>query len=200
LSAGRLIALGGAAALAGILAAGTASAGGQQQPLSASSEALVRGGAPMPDFHLNFLLDEPGHLSLGPASDSQDLEIALSSPKTGVFHFLFSPRPQFGYGYDPLTGGTRGFAGLTWNLFDTHSLFGSFGLAGSYDPGLAGPLNDPTRHSFGPPLMLHSALELGYRLGEQHNVSLRLDEGRSPELRLNSETSDNVSLRYGLKF
>ena len=52
----------------------------------------------------------------------------------------------------------------------------------------------------GPPLMLHGALEFGYHLGEQHSLSLRLDEGRAPEFRLNGETSDNLRLRYGLKF
>ncbi len=189
----------GAAALIGF-SASPAKAADQTQTLAIGNGALVRGGAPMPEYHLNFLLDDPGRAGLEQPGASQDLDIALSTPNTGVFHFLFSPRPQFGFGYDRLTGVNRGYAGLTWNLFDSNSVFGSIGLAGSYDPGTIGIGADPFGHSFGTPLMLHGAIELGYRLGEQHSLSLRLDEGRPPEFRLNSETSDNVRLKYGLKF
>lgn len=190
---------GGALALAALVIAAPASAAEQVQPLAVNGGALVRGGAPLPEFHLNFMLDDPGHQARAPLDGADDLEIALTSPNTGVFHFLFSPRPQLGFGYDRLTGGNRGYAGLTWSLFDSNSLFGSVGLAGSFDPGSSAP-NDAPRRLVGPPLMLHGAIELGYRLGEQHSLSLRLDEGRAPELRLNSETTDNLRLRYGLKF
>jgi hypothetical protein len=192
-----LLILGSALALG--FAGGPSFAADQQQPLTVNGETLVRGGAPLPEFHLNFSLDEPGHAAANPAGGSDDLDIALTSPKNGVFHFLFSPRAQFGYGYDRLTGGDRGFAGLTWSLFDNDGLFGSVGLAGSYDPNSGSPF-DPQRRSFDQPLMLRGAIEFGYRLGEQHSLSLRLDESRTPEMRLNGETSDNLRLRYGLKF
>lgn len=197
MSGKALLVLGGALALA--IGAGPASAADQQQRLTVNGETLVRGGAPLPEFHLNFMLEDPGHDALTSPTGSNDLEIALSSPQNGVFHFLFSPRPQFGYGYDRLTGGTRGFAGLTWSLFDDDGLFGSVGLAGSYDPGSSAPY-DPQRRAFDQPLMLRGAIEFGYRIGSQHSLSLRLDESRAPEFRLNSETSDNLRLRYGLKF
>ncbi len=95
--------------------------------------------------------------------------------------------------------GNRGYAGLTWNLFDSGSVFGNVGLAGSYDPGTGAP-SDPFHRPLGPPLKVHGALELGYHIGTQHSLSLSLDQGRSPELRLNAETTDNLRLRYGLKF
>lgn len=168
-------------------------------PIAGSTSALVRGGAPLPEFHLNFLGNVAGSQALAPIGADDNLEIALTSPNQGVLHFLFSPRPQFGFGYDRLTATNRGYAGLTWNLFDSDHLFGSIGLAGSYDAG-DGPY-DPLRRDFGPSLLLHGALEFGYQLGEQHSLSLRLDEGRAPELRLNTpESSDNLQLRYGLKF
>jgi len=189
----------GALALALLGVGGPGFAAEQTQPLAVTGGALVRGGAPMPEFHLNFLLDDPGRQALKPPGGSDDLEIALTSPNTGVFHFLFSPRPQFGFGHDRATGANRGYAGVTWNLFDSESVFGNFGLAGTYDPGSGAP-NDVLRRPLGAPLMLHGALELGYHLSDQHSLSLRLDEGRSPELRLNAESSDNLRLRYGLKF
>lgn len=187
-----------ALALAAVLAAGPALAGGQTQQLTINGGPLAP-SASAPEFHLDFLLEDPARQALKPAGGSDNLEIALSSPNSGIFHFLFSPRPQFGVGFDQATGANRGYAGFTWNLFDSRTVFGNLGLAGSYDPGPTAP-NDPLRRPLGPPLTFHGALELGYHLGDQHSLSLRLDEGRAPELRLNAESSDNLRLRYGLKF
>jgi opacity protein-like surface antigen len=183
-----------------VLAAAPALAAEQvQQQLSAQGGgAIVRGGAPLPEFHLNFLTDEPGRPGLRGPGGTDNLEIALTSPDNGVFRFLFSPRPQFGLSLDRVTG-NRGYAGLTWNLFDSDSLFGNVGLAGSYDPGAGAP-NDPFGRTLGPSLTLHGALELGYHIGARHSLSLSLDQGRTPDLKLNAETTDNLRLRYGLKF
>jgi hypothetical protein len=169
-------------------------AGGQVQPLPGSGGTLVPGSAPLPEFRLDFILDDAARRNLTPGG-SDNLEIALTSPDNSVFRFLFSPRPQFGFNLDRTTG-NRGYAGLTWNLFDSDRLFGNFGLAGSYaDPGAP---NDPLHRPLGPPLMLHGALELGYHFGSQHSLSLSLDQGR--DARLGTETSDNLRLRYGLRF
>jgi hypothetical protein len=181
-----------------MLGIGPAVAGGQTQPLSVDGGALVMGSAPLPEFHLDFLLDDPSQpRGLPPSYGNGHLEIALTSPDNGVFRFMFSPRPQFGLNLDKATG-NRGYAGLTWNLFDSSTVFGNFGLAGSYaDPGNP---NDPLHRPLGPPLMLHGALELGYHIGTQHSLSLSLDQGRAPDGLLNGETMDSLRLRYGLKF
>jgi hypothetical protein len=188
----------GVAALAGLAAAAPALAAGQPTPLSLNGDAPARGTTEQPELHLDYLLNDPLRRGATPQLGGDNLEIALSSPDIGVFRFLFSPRPQFGMSLDKVAG-NRGYAGLTWNLFDSGSVFGNVGLAGSYDPGSAAP-NDPFHHALGPPLMLHGALEFGYHLGPQHSLSLSLDQGRSPEFRLNGETTDNLRLRYGLKF
>jgi hypothetical protein len=186
-----------AAALAAVPGTRPAWAGGQTQPLAGSGDTLVPGSAPLPEFHLDFILDDPAGHSVATPGNSGNLEIALTSPDSGVFRFLFSPRPQFGLNLDR-TAGNRGYAGLTWNLFDGSHLFGNFGLAGSYaDPGAP---NDPLHRPLGPPLMLQGALELGYHIGTQHSLSLSLDQGRAPAAGLGGETSDNLRLRYGLRF
>jgi hypothetical protein len=128
---------------------------------------------------------------------ADNLEIALTSPDSRVFRFIFSPRPQFGLSLDKAMG-NRGYAGLTWNLFDSNSVFGNVGVAGSYaNPGAP---NDPLHRPLGPPIMLHGALELGYHIGAQHSLSLSLDQGRPAEAHLSGETTDNLRLRYGMRF
>lgn len=198
ISRGRFLSCCSASALLALAAAWPAAAADQTQPLAVDAGSLVRGGAPLPEFYLNFLPNDAVGQALS-AHSADNLEIALTSPSDGVFHFLFSPRPQWGFGPDRMTGVNRGYAGLTWSLFDNDRLFGSFGLAGTYDPGSNLPY-DPLRRQLGPPLMMRGALEFGYQLGDQHSLSLRLDEGRTPDFRLNGESSDNLQLRYGVKF
>jgi hypothetical protein len=199
ISRSRLIVYSSASALLALAAAAPAAAADLTQPLSVDTGGLVRGGAPLPEFHLNFLPNDAVGQALSLPGRANDLDVALTSPQDGVFHFLFSPRPQWGFGPDRMTGVNRGYAGLTWSLFDNDRLFGSFGLAGTYDPGQTTPY-DPLRRALGPPLMMRGALEFGYQFGDQHSLSLRLDEGRGTDFRLNSENSDNLQLRYGLKF
>ena len=194
-----LRAVAGAATFAGIVAlAAPALAGGQSKALTLT-ESPPRGVVEQPELHLDYLLNDPTRRGAAPSLGSDNLEIALSSPDSGVFRFLFSPRPQFGLSLDKVTG-SRGYAGLTWNLFDSDSLSGNVGLAGSYDPGAGAP-NDPLGRTLATPsLTLHGALELGYHIGARHSLSLSLDQGRTPDLKLNAETTDNLRLRYGLKF
>jgi hypothetical protein len=172
---------------------GTAFAGGQPQQITIGG-TLQRGGAPLPEFHLDFLPSEPTSPVVGSGGN---LEIALAAPGASGFSFLFSPRAQFGLGFDRATGTNRAYAGLTWNLFDTGTVFSNIGVAGSHDVGTA-PTEQPRRF-FGPPLMLHGALQFGYHLGEQQSLSLSLGQEHAPELR-GGEASDNLRLRYGLKF
>jgi hypothetical protein len=190
-----------AAALALVFLSGglPALAADQTQPLTLSGGASLPEAAPAPTFHFDFLLDDPARQALRLPGSTSNLEIALTSPNNSVFHFLFSPRPQFGFTADREAGINRSYAGLSWNLFDSSGLYGSLGLGGTYETSSSAP-NDPLRRPLGPPLMLHGGLELGYHFGEQHSLSLRLDQGVTPGFHLNGETSDNFRLRYGLKF
>jgi hypothetical protein len=174
----------------------------QTQPLALSGGASLPEAAPAPSFRFDFLLDDPVRPILRPGVGAADnLEITLTSPNNSAFHFLFSPRPQFGVTADNAAGINRSYAGLSWNLFNNSGLYGNLGLGGTYDASTGTP-NAPLRRPPGAPLMLHGGLELGYQFGEQHSLSLRLDEGVAPTFRLNGETSssDNFRLRYGLKF
>jgi hypothetical protein len=166
--------------------------------LDGSSGSVVTTPAASPSFHMNFLLDDGRRLSDTPLGSTRDLEISLTSPDTPAFRFIFSPRAQFGVGYDPLSGTNRAYAGVTWDLFSTSNLFGHFGLASSFDPGLG---NGIARRFDQAPLMLHGAVELGYRLDPQNSVLFAIDQGYAPGARAGTpETVDNFVLRYGTKF
>jgi hypothetical protein len=190
------------ALVASIGHAGSAAAAGQSTFLTLNLGGnLVPGDATVPQFHMDFLLDDVVRLSGAPVGSTRDLEISLTSPNTGVFRFLFSPREQFGVGSDPLSGANRAYAGLTWNLFDRDSIYGNLGLAGSFDPTLGGYNTDPLRRTVLAPLMFHGAVELGYRIDQKNSLSLSLDQGVAAISRgAGPESIDNVSLRYGLKF
>jgi hypothetical protein len=184
--------------LAGLLLAAPAWAGGPAPASATNGGDLVRGGAPVPDFHVD--LASPG-LVLGeprPTTDAGHLEISLGEPDTGVLSFLFSPRPQFGASLDRTTGTSRSYLGLSWDMFRGEGFFGSVGIAGSLTrPGA----EEPSRSLLGPPVALHGTLELGYRMGDQHSLTLSVDRARTTELGTGGgELGDNLRLRYGLRF
>jgi hypothetical protein len=170
-------------------------AAGQTGPLADNGGILVRGGAPLPDFHLD-LLDDLGVTPLALPGSTGDLAISLTSPDQGMLHLLFSPRPQFGVSVDQGTGTARSYAGFAWNVFEFSGISGNFGLAGSLTQ--IGT-EDPTRRLLGPPLALHSTFELGYHFGAQNSLSLSLDHATATDF-LNERDDNNISLRYGLHF
>jgi hypothetical protein len=148
-------------------------------------------------FHMDFLLDDARRMADTPIGSTRDLEISLTSPNTPAFRFLFSPRPQFGIGFDPLSGTNRAYAGLTWDLFDAGSLFGHLGLASSFDPGLGGA--NPRRLDAAP-LMFHGAVEFGYRFDPQNSLLFALDQGIAAGPRSGPAAVDDFTLRFGRKF
>jgi hypothetical protein len=175
-----------------------AQAGSAPAQVSSQTGNLVRGGAPLPEFNLDFPGSGSLRLGRGPAAGGQDLDISVTSADKDLFHFTFSPRPQLGFGLERLSGVTQPFASLTWNLFDSSTVFGSFGIAGTLNRGL---VDDPSRRSLGLPLNLHERVELGYHVNGQQSLSLSLDHSRIPDAsNERSEPTDNLRLRYGYRF
>lgn len=164
-------------------------------PLPAGGGTLVPGGAPLPQFRLNF----PDLLSAAPAVSgaAEDLQISLTSPDRSVLHFLFSPRSQFMVNTDRDTGTRSSYAGLSWSLFDTDGFYGNLGLAGSYTRFGA---EEMYRRYLGPPLALHQTFELGYELGGPHSLWLSVDHATTPDFLNDRSELNNFRLNYGLKF
>jgi hypothetical protein len=157
---------------------------------STGSGALVPGGFALPEFRLDF----PDMLAGPPAGD---LQISLTSSDKSVLQFLFSPRSQFAFNTDPGTGTSRGYIGLSWNLFENSGFFGNLGFAGSLTRPGAEEMN---RRALGAPLAVHGTFELGYQIGNQHSLTLSLDHATAPDLFSEHNDYNNFRLRYGLKF
>jgi len=166
--------------------------------LDGNTGGLLPGPDPASSFHMNFLLDDTRRMTDTPLGTTRDLEISLTSPNNSVFRFMFSPRPQFGIGYDPISGTNRAYAGMTWDLFSTQSWFGHFGVASSFDPGFGGPFG---RRFDEAPLMLHGALEFGFRFNNSNALLFAIDQGVAPYARgTGAGPIDYFTLRYGTKF
>lgn len=171
-------------------------AGGPPSEALNPGGALVRGNAPLPEYYLDFP-SISNTLGL-PVITGDDLEISLTSADNSVLQILFSPRPQFGMSLDKSTGASRGFAALTWNMFETSKFFGNIGVASSYT---SASVEDPDRRLIGPPVAMHGTLEFGYHLGEQNSLSLSLDRGSTLDLgNDHGMLGDNLRLRYGYRF
>ena len=193
-----VVTLGAAVAVA--LSGAAARAAGPTTTINIATGDLVPGAATVPEFHMDFLLDDAARLATTPAGARQNVEVSLTTPNNSVMRFMFSPRPQIGFGYDPVSGTNRAYAALTWNLFKDDALYGNFGLASSFDPSLGGS-TDPLHRTPIAPLMFHGAVEFGYSFNSQNRVSFSVDQGVIPLSRGSGpEPVDNFTLRYGLKF
>jgi hypothetical protein len=187
-----------AVALAGVLLAATLAAPARADNTTpASNSALVRGGAPLPQFNTSFPIQigtgTPDPVS-GPKSD---VEVSLTTPDHNVLRFLFSPRSLAGEA--PSIGATSGanYAGLAWNIYDANRVFSSIALSGAVDHPT---MNDPTRLD-GPLISLHSTFELGYSFDPRQSLSFDLDHANpAPYFGDRNIPGENLRLQYGYHF
>jgi hypothetical protein len=174
--------------------AGVARADGTK--LVVNNSALVRGGAPLPQFNTELPLEigNPDPV----AAAKNDLEISLTAPDHSVLHFLFSPRSLAGT--TPSFGATPGatYSGLAWNLFDNDKLFGSVALSSAVKPAMP---DDPTNRIYGPLISLHSTFELGYAFDPRQSLSFDVDHSNpAPYFGDRTATGENLRLQYGVHF
>ena len=184
--------------LAGALVAALAGAQAYAADSTAigKSSALVRGGAPLPQFNTSFPIQIGNPDPVG--APKSDLEISLTSPDHSVLRFLFSPRSLAGV--TPTVGNTAGtqYSGLAWNIFDNNKMFGSIALSGA----VTRPLNnDPTSRLYGPLISLHSTFELGYAFDPRSSLSLDIDHANpAPIFGDRNVPNENLRLQYGYHF
>jgi hypothetical protein len=160
------------------------------------TSALVRGGAPLPQFNASFPIQIGSPDPVG--APKSDLEISLTSPDHSVLRFLFSPRSLAGV--TPSFGSIAGtqYSGLAWNIFDNDRLFGSIALTGA----VTRPSNnDPTNRLYGPLISLHSTFELGYSFDPRSSLSFDIDHANpAPIFGDRNVPAENLRLQYGYRF
>ena len=160
------------------------------------TSALVRGGAPLPQFNASFPIQIGSPDPVG--APKSDLEISLTSPDHSVLRFLFSPRSLAGV--TPSFGSIAGtqYSGLAWNIFDNDRLFGSIALTGA----VTRPSNnDPTNRLYGPLISLHSTFELGYSFDPRSSLSFDIDHANpAPMFGDRNVPNENLRLQYGYRF
>jgi hypothetical protein len=187
------LAIGLAGALLAAVAAGPAHA---DNTTIGKSSALVRGGAPLPQFNTSFPIQIGNPDAVG--APKSDLEISLTSPDHSVLRFLFSPRSLAGV--TPSVGRTPGtqYSGFAWNIFDNNRLFGSIALTGAVTRPLS---NDPTSRLYGPLISLHSTFELGYSFDPRSSLSFDIDHANpAPVFGDRNVPVENLRLQYGYHF
>lgn len=178
-----------------LLAAGFAVSAQADGTTPAGNTALVRGGAPLPQFNTSYPIEIGSPEPIVGAKS--DLEISLTTPDHNVLRFLFSPRSVAGE--TPSVGATSGsnYAGLAWNIYDHNRVFSSVALSGAVDHPALG---DPTR-IYGPLVSLHSTFELGYSFDPRQSLSFDLDHANpAPYFGDRNIPGENLRLQYGLHF
>lgn len=131
-----------------------------------------------------------------------NLELRFASPE--FLSAIWSPRPHLG-----VTGSLAGdtsqlYFGLTWSFMlwrtgGNDGLFLDVSLGGSAHNGKLEP-NRTDRKALGSRVLFRESLELGYRFGDVHSVSVFLDHASNANLASHNEGIDSLGVRYGLKF
>jgi lipid A 3-O-deacylase len=140
----------------------------------------------------------------GQKEDGPDLNLELRFVSPEFLSAIWSPRPHLGV-HGNLAGDTSQlYFGLTWSfmLWPTGGADGLFldaSLGGSAHNGKL-DTTDPDRKSLGSRVLFRESLELGYRFGEVHSISVMLDHISNANLADRNEGLDNLGVRYGLKF
>jgi lipid A 3-O-deacylase len=131
-----------------------------------------------------------------------NLELRFVSPE--FLAAIWSPRPHLGV-HGSLAGDTSQlYFGLTWSFMlwrtgGADGLFLDASLGGAAHNGELDPVR-ADRKALGSRVLFRESLELGYRFGEVHSISVMLDHVSNANLADHNEGLDNLGVRYGLKF
>lgn len=179
----------GAAALAvAVIVAGAAFG-----PLHAQDTNFVSG------VRLGVLAHDYGPLT-SHDEDAVDLnfEVLFASPE--FLEPILAPQPHIGFTVNAESDATdQIYAGLTWSFDLTDSLFFEIGGGGAVHNGktTSGPRD---RTLLGCRFLFRGVAGLGYRITEEHNISLHFDHISNAFLCGENEGLETIGVRYGFDF
>jgi lipid A 3-O-deacylase len=125
-----------------------------------------------------------------------NLEVLFHSPD--FLSFLWSPRPHVGFAVNTSGDTSQLYAGLTWEWDFWRNMFASLALGGAiHDGDLDVRSND--QKELGCRVLFRQAVELGYRFGQRHSLSLYIDHLSNAGICDQNEGLELLGIRYGYR-
>ena len=112
-----------------------------------------------------------------------------------LWDFILSPQPHIGVHYNTDGNTNQLFLGGTWVYDLGWGFFGGGSLSFSLHDGET-DTEALDRKELGLPILFRESLELGYRYGDHHGISLHLDHTSNASIDENNEGLDTFGLRY----
>ena len=112
---------------------------------------------------------------------------------------LGTPQPHLGLTINNAGATSQAYTGLTWTVPITKTMFSNISLGGAAHNGqLATRRID--QKGLGSRLLFRVALELGFRLSENHHISIIIDHVSNAGLADINEGLDTIGIRFGYTF
>lgn len=124
-------------------------------------------------------------------------EVLFASPE--FLSIILAPRPHLGFSVSTEGETNQVYGGLTWGLDIAGGLFAEFAFGGSVHDGDLNP-GTADKNEFGCRILFREALELGWRFGGHHSISVMIDHISNGGLCDRNDGMDNAGIRYGYKF
>jgi lipid A 3-O-deacylase len=126
-----------------------------------------------------------------------NLEFLFASPR--FLHNVWAPRPHLGVSANFGGDTSQGYLGLTWDIDLSSSMFAEVSLGASVHNGEL-DTGDPDRKNLGCRWLFRESVSLGYRITEQHNISVMYDHSSNAELCDRNDGIDSLGIRLGYRF
>jgi hypothetical protein len=108
-------------------------------------------------------------------------------------------RPALGVSVNTAGYTSRAYIDARWEIETPIGIFFGLGLGAAIHDGLL-DASEPDRKALGSRVLFHIPIELGYRFGERHSVSIFFEHISNAELADVNEGLDAIGVRYGYRF
>lgn len=139
----------------------------------------------------------------GPFSSSEEhgidvnLEFLFVAPD--ALEFLWSPRPHLGVTINTDDDTNQAYFGLSWEFDVWRDMFVGFSFGGSVHDGETETFRTDKKE-LGCKLLFRESVEVGWRLGDNHAITVFLDHVSNANICVQNEGLENFGMRYGYRF
>ena len=155
-------------------------------------------GGILSELRLGLLYHDVGIVSESTEEGADvNFEALFASP--GFLEIIFSPRPHLGVSINTAGDTSQVYGGLTWALDLWGGLFVEFAFGGSVHDGEL-DANRTDKNDLGCRILFREALELGWRFGGHHSISVMADHISNAGFCSDNDGQDTAGIRYGYKF